>query len=196
MSKKEPSTIKLASGEEVRKDDARCEACGTVDELVSILGFCRATAEMETTQDAVLKLQKDLFLVGAEVAYQCDKGSVPCRRVSQQDVKDLVGLQVNFENFLSRCEVGGPPVGFAIPGGRDGKHPGGSSAAIIDYARTVARRCERRASSLVLEEESQALSWLNQVSKLLWVLARVEESCGAGTLELAELNGSHHRERA
>lgn len=158
-------TTRLFSGEEVPKHASRVEALGTVDETVSALGVARAAAQRIETRDAIRQVQKDLFAVGAEIATSLDALDLLSRRVDDALLADL-------EARRDRLEAVTPwPQGFVVPGANP-------ASAHIDHARAVARRLERRVTSLVDEgviANRTLLVWMNRLSDYLWLLARSEE---------------------
>ena len=154
----------LFGGARVDKDDSRVEAYGTVDELNSCIGAARTLGVSAGTDAALLRIQHDLFTVGAELA--CVPGKESTLRlelVSDADIQRLEGLIDQNEAPLEPLE------NFVLPGGCP-------SAAELHRARTVCRRAERRTlttgrSSAV---RPQVVIYLNRLSDLLFVLARYE----------------------
>jgi len=156
---------KLFSGEEVPKDAPRCRACGDVDELVSALGLVRCHVSCEEMKAVLLRIQRDLFVVGAELSTTQDHIDKLERRVDRQMVDWLVKQSETLEASTSM------PDDFVVPGGN-------VSAAHLDHARSIARRCERSIVALshpagVANEH--LLMWMNRLSDYLWLLARDEE---------------------
>ncbi len=147
----------LADGARVPKESARIEACGTVDELNSALGVLLAGEDLPTAMAAqLLDIQHDLFDLGGELAIP---GSVV---ISARQVEALEGLVESWNAEL-------PPLReFVLPGG-------GVAAANCHLARSICRRAERRCWALSRNEPlgPQALRYLNRLSDLLFVLARV-----------------------
>jgi cob(I)alamin adenosyltransferase len=147
----------LADGARVPKESARIEACGTIDELNSALGVLLASAELPAPMSAqLLEIQHDLFDLGGELAIP---GSVV---ISARQVEGLEALVASWNAEL-------PPLReFVLPGG-------GAAAANCHMARAICRRAERRCWALSRTEPlgPQALRYLNRLSDLLFVLARV-----------------------
>jgi cob(I)alamin adenosyltransferase len=156
-------TTFLFSGEEVPKDSPRTEAYGDLDELVSVLGVARCHARR--SKQAILDLQRRLFLVGTELAttpryLRLLKGRI--------DEGELAVLDQRRERLERRIRM---PKGFIIPGGTP-------AAAHLDHARAIARRLERKVTGLhrrQLVKNKHLLIWLNRLSDYLWLLARFEE---------------------
>jgi cob(I)alamin adenosyltransferase len=155
-------TTGLFGGARVRKDDARVEAYGTVDELNAGLGVARA-AGLPPELDALLgQLQEDLFVLGAELA--CVPGKEANMKMRLLDASDAARL----EQAIDAAEEGLPPLkSFVLPGGT-------AAAAALHVARTVARRAERRTLEASTEGAVRAelLIYLNRLSDLLFTLAR------------------------
>ncbi|MCC7258730.1 MAG: cob(I)yrinic acid a,c-diamide adenosyltransferase [Gammaproteobacteria bacterium] len=154
----------LGSGERVPKESPRVEACGTVDELNCALGVLIAAGVPAALGDSLAAVQHRLFDLGGELA-------VPDRRVL--DDGDVAGL----EALLDRCNDPLPPLrDFVLPGGN-------MPAAACHVARAVCRRAERRAWSLARVEavNPASLRYLNRLSDLLFVIARVLARQDGGT---------------
>lgn len=147
----------LADGTRVPKESARIETCGTVDELNSVLGVLLAATDLPAPMAVqLLEIQHDLFDLGGELAIP---GSVV---ISARQVEGLEALVVTWNAEL-------PPLReFVLPGG-------GAAAASCHLARCICRRAERRGWALSRSEPlgPQALRYLNRLSDLLFVLARV-----------------------
>lgn len=146
----------LADGSRVRKDDARIEALGEVDELNSALGVLRAR-HLDADLDAILDgVQQRLLDLGGELAVPGTATLVEA---------DVRALEAPAETLNAEL----PPLReFVLPGG----HP---DAAWGHHCRTLARRVERR---LVHLDERAAvnplsLAMINRLSDLLFIMARV-----------------------
>jgi cob(I)alamin adenosyltransferase len=150
-------TTGLGDGTRVPKDGARVEAYGTVDELNSVLGVLLAVPGLPPSVTALLTdVQHELFDLGAEL---CIPGH---RLITAAHVTRLETVLDQFNDPL-------PPLKeFILPGG-------GPAAAACHLGRTVARRAERRAWTLARIEtvNPEVLRYLNRLSDLLFVLARV-----------------------
>ena len=151
----------LAGGDRRDKADPRVEALGAVDELNAQLGLLAAQVGVERgdgeTGALLEALQRQLFELGAELA---SPGAPP--RLGPAAVRGL-------EARIDALEAGLPPLrGFVLPGGS-------VAAAQAHVARTVCRRAERRLVALAAAEPvgPHALAYLNRLSDLLFVLARV-----------------------
>ena len=160
----------LLYGVRVAKCDDRCEVYGTIDEAVSMLGLAKNFCRPEV-QDIVFSLQRDLFVIGAEIAtpeehypQMAAKGRV----ITPEMVQKLEDLIDEFEDKIDM------PREFIIPGAC-------VSSAALDVARTVVRRAERRVvafkhSGKFVNEE--ILKYLNRLADLIFTLARYEEQHG------------------
>jgi cob(I)alamin adenosyltransferase len=155
-------TTGLFGGGRVRKDDARVEAYGTIDELNSVIGVARASGLPAEIDSVLAFVQEDLFVVGAELATVAGKeDKLPMPLISAERAELL-------ERAIDRMEEGLPALtSFVIPGGA----PGG---AFLHHARTVCRRAERtvlgaaKASSI----RAEIVVYLNRLSDFLFVSAR------------------------
>jgi len=154
----------LIGGERVRKDSPRVEAYGDIDELNALLGLVRGHAKDKDIKRITLRIQNDLFIMGADLA--SPKGmQVP--RIDQQKIKNL---ENSIDEFLKELE---PLKEFIIPSGS----PGGQ---YLHLARTVSRRAERQIVKLSKEEDinENTLKYMNRLSDLLFVMARIENKRG------------------
>jgi cob(I)alamin adenosyltransferase len=150
-------TTGLGDGSRVPKDSPRVEAFGTVDELNSAIGVLLATPEVPPAIAACLtEVQHELFDLGGEL---CIPGH---RAITAEHVTRLESSLDDFNDSL-------PPLKeFILPGG-------GPAAAACHLARAIARRAERRVWALARAESvsPEVTSYLNRLSDLLFVLARV-----------------------
>ncbi|HOW27861.1 MAG TPA: cob(I)yrinic acid a,c-diamide adenosyltransferase [Elusimicrobiota bacterium] len=152
---------RLASGEQVRKSDPRIQSCGEIDELNSLLGWIHSQTDPRSkTAQALDGIQRDLFLLGAELSSSRTHPLKGRQGVTSRSVKKLEKLIEEWESPL-------PPVrGFIIPRG----HP---LAAAAHLARCVCRRAERTVSVLSTAKKVRpfSLSYLNRLSSWLFVFA-------------------------
>jgi cob(I)alamin adenosyltransferase len=150
-------TTGLGTGERVSKDSLRVEVFGTVDELNSAIGVILSFDSLDADLvDCLTRIQRQLFDLGGEM---CLPGTVA---IGADTVADL-------EKQLDTFNTDLPPLkDFVLPGG----HP---VAASCQVARAVCRRAERRTWALARDEEvnGEALKYLNRLSDLLFVIARV-----------------------
>jgi cob(I)alamin adenosyltransferase len=155
----------LLGGHRVRKDDARVETFGTVDELNAALGIVRAELAQLPQEPAGINqllgdIQHQLFDLGAELATP-PPGQSSARVVTDADVAKIEAAIDRFEADLE------PLRAFILPGGC-------TAAAHLHLARCVCRRAERRLVHLAGREpvRGEAVRFLNRLSDLLFVLAR------------------------
>jgi len=152
----------LFDGTRARKDDARVDAYGEVDELNAWLGFVRASSLDPTLDEELLALQRDLFALGAQLADPSDRLAP---RVTKAVIDDA--HIVRLEELIDRLEEELPPLRrFILAGGT-------SAGAALHVARTVCRRAERRIVALHPPIDPVLLRYVNRLSDLLFVLARV-----------------------
>lgn len=153
----------LFGGGRVRKDDARVEAYGTVDELNAVLGLAAASTEDTQIRDWLARIQAELFVLGAELATP-DPGHVK-KQVIPLDEEAVEA----WERVIDEVEAELTPLEhFILPGGD-------VTAAHLHVARTVCRRAERRLITFSREAELRpvCIAYLNRLSDLLFVLARL-----------------------
>ena len=149
-------TTGLGDGTRVAKDSARVAAYGTVDEANSAIGVLLAASLPDAIRDQLVSIQHQLFDLGGEL---CIPGHAA---IFDADIARL-------ESTLDRYNDPLPPLkDFILPGG-------GAAAAHCHVARTVCRRAERDAVALSRAEavRPEAIRYLNRLSDLLFVLARV-----------------------
>ncbi|HZQ97472.1 MAG TPA: cob(I)yrinic acid a,c-diamide adenosyltransferase [Chloroflexota bacterium] len=149
----------------VPKYHPRPEALGTLDEATAALGLARALSPSPRVQEAVRRLQRELYLLMAEVATTPDAYEKAGYRVTAEQVLALEELQAA---LAGEVEI---PNAFVIPGAT-------VSSAALDLARSVVRRAERQVAKLLHTGEignAETLRYLNRCSDLLHVLARYDE---------------------
>ncbi|MCK0112202.1 cob(I)yrinic acid a,c-diamide adenosyltransferase [Ornithinimicrobium sp. F0845] len=156
-------------GGRLGKDDALVEACGDTDEAVAVLGTARQALRDEDGDaelaDLVLRLQRELFVVGADLMTNPrarDRGTPGQSQVSPEMV-DV--LERTIDDLVARRPL--RPV-FIVPGAT-------RASAALDVARTVVRRAERHTISAAragAEVSDQVVVYLNRLSDLLFVLGR------------------------
>jgi len=152
----------LFDGTRVKKDDARVDAYGEVDELNAWLGLARAAGLDLALDDEIVRLQRDLFALGAQLADPADKIAARVTKAALGD-DDVTRL----EDAIDRLESEVPPLRrFILAGGT----PAG---ATLHLARTVCRRAERRIVALEPPVDPVLVRYVNRLSDLLFVLARV-----------------------
>lgn len=146
----------LGDGTRVGKDSARVEAYGTVDEANSTIGMIQACDLPDPVREVLTQVQHHLFDLGGELC-------IPGHEAIQD--AHVEGLEAHLDRFNEQL----PPLKeFILPGG-------GEAASRCHVARTVVRRAERAAVALARHEpvRPQPVRYLNRLSDLLFVLARV-----------------------
>jgi cob(I)alamin adenosyltransferase len=150
-------TTGLGDGSRVDKDSLRVEAYGTVDEANSAIGVVLANDSLSAPiRERLMRIQHELFELGGEL---CIPGHCA---IEKQFIDRL-------EKDLDLFNADLPPLkDFILPGG-------GCAAAACHVARSVVRRAERRVASLKKNEavRVETLKYLNRLSDLLFVIARV-----------------------
>ena len=164
----------LFGGDRVSKADLRTDAYGTTDEAVSALGLARASIGSATDRtDArlaglILRLQRELFVVGAELATHTDRRGRLTDGVSRVTGEMVTALEGEIDSLEELVEQ---PTEFVVPGET-------VLGAALDLARTTVRRAERRAVALFAAgdlPDSHVLAYLNRLADLLFVAARVAD---------------------
>ncbi|MHB1423020.1 MAG: cob(I)yrinic acid a,c-diamide adenosyltransferase [Gemmataceae bacterium] len=159
----------LGDGSRVPKDHPRVTAYGSVDELNSILGLLVSQFPQTPEIDLIRSIQNDLFDVGADLCLpqSADKKPGAHLRVRAEQAERL-------EQAIDRLNANLTPLtSFILPGGH-------GAAAWCHLARTVCRRAERDVITLARGEtiNPQIIVYLNRLSDLLFVLARVYNNNG------------------
>ncbi|HYR88318.1 MAG TPA: cob(I)yrinic acid a,c-diamide adenosyltransferase [Terriglobia bacterium] len=151
----------LIGGVRVSKADSRVEAYGTIDELISKLGFARALCRNESICAQTKSIQRELFQVGSAIATTADS------RKPEPDITDEMVDRLTDE--VHRIEaIEGLLADWSLPG----EDP---VSAVFDIARTVCRRAERLTVRLTQENtalQPNVLRYLNRLSDLLWLFGR------------------------
>jgi len=159
----------LLYGGRVGKDTSGPAAYGAVDEAVSALGLARAEQERGSELDELLvRLERELFVVGAELATAPDRRDKLEPGVSLVTEEMVAALEPVIDDVTARFD---PPQEFVLPGEN-------RVAAALDLARTVVRRAERDAVAAAHEgwlDDSQVVPYLNRLADLVYTLARWQE---------------------
>jgi len=162
----------LGSNERVAKTSPRVEAYGDVDEANAAIGVAASTGTRTGTSDIVellSSIQQDLFDVGADLCVPISGDAGGLRVTPGQTER----LEHAIDTYNARLA---PLTSFVLPGGS-------AFAAALHQARCVVRRAERRCVALIEAEPDatsrEPLRYLNRLSDLLFVLARVANDDGA-----------------
>ena len=155
----------LAGGIRVSKTHPRVECYGTIDELISQLGFARSICDDPDVRERIKALQRELYKVGSAIATPPESKKTP-----PEITASMAGT---LEAEVHRIEAEPGVLGdWSLPG----ESP---DSAALDVARTICRRCERQAVSLLeagILTNPAILAYLNRLSDVLWLWARLLES--------------------
>jgi cob(I)alamin adenosyltransferase len=148
------------------KGSARVEAIGSIDELVAAVGVARALIKDTEIKAELKHIQEDLFIVATDLAtIDFTKQAESDKIILHVSSKMVQNLEKEIKRYVKELET---PRSFIIPGT-------GISSALLHYVRSVARRAERRAVAFAKSEKvnDQILAYLNRVSSLIFILARL-----------------------
>jgi cob(I)alamin adenosyltransferase len=167
-------TTGLYGGGRVRKDHARVEAYGAVDELNAAVGLARVETLPAEIDEHLARIQNELFDLGAELATP----QPAARGVTVAGHREIAALECAIDRFESNLA---PLKTFILPAGT-------RAAAALHLARTICRRAERCVVTLAAEPSenlsTQLIVYLNRLGDLLFVLARaVNASAGQSDVE-------------
>jgi cob(I)alamin adenosyltransferase len=144
-----------ADGGRISKDDCLIHAQGDIDELNSFLGLLAAKVDDHALTELINNIQHDLFNMGAEISLS--------QPLTTAENTDYLEKQLDYYNAdLPSLKE------FILPGG-------GEAASLCHVARAVCRRAERSLVTLHNQQNtsSEILAYINRLSDLLFVLARV-----------------------
>lgn len=160
----------------VAKNDARMEALGAVDEAGAALGLARALARAPQTSDVLLQVQRDLYGLMGELA-AAPENAEKFRVIGAERVS---WLEAQVDTLSARLEI---PREFIVPGDT-------VEGALVDLARTVVRRAERRVAALYHQggfENPHLLRYLNRLSSLCFLVELAEnQAAGQSGVTLAK----------
>lgn len=144
----------------IQKDDPRIEALGAVDELNSVIGVTLSMVADVELQNALTKIQHDLFQVGADLAGSAlGKKTLP--RITSAHIEEV-------EQAIDRIEERlGTPTKFILPGGTQ-------ASALLHLCRATTRRSERELvkAKNVIDINPELMIYVNRLSDLFFMLAR------------------------
>jgi cob(I)alamin adenosyltransferase len=155
----------LGGGDRVSKAEARVEAYGAIDETNTMIGLARTLCEDEEIRTVLRGIQRELFAVGSAISTKPDSQQ-PIPEVTKAMVARLDALVERFESEPNVLRD------WSIPGEYRG-------SAALDVARAIARRAERAAVRFVSgggAVQPTVLAYLNRLSDVLWLAARVVEA--------------------
>jgi cob(I)alamin adenosyltransferase len=163
-------TTALMYGRRVRKNDARVEAYGTVDELNAALGMARALSTAPLIPAELLAIQRQLVALMGELAVAPEdqaryRATEKYPKLEERALAELDAIVARLEGEKITFD------GWATPGAN-------VAAGALDVARTVCRRAERRVVELG-DESALVIRYLNRLSDVLWLMARQAETAPA-----------------
>ena len=147
----------------VAKSDLQIETLGFLDEATSMLGMARAHSRLDSTREILLHVQRDMYRLMSSVAAAPGES----KRFTDIGAEDVTWLEEHIRQFENSIKM---PREFIVPGDT-------IPAAVIDLARTVVRRAERRVVELFQKgviQNPQLLRYLNRLSSLCFVLELCE----------------------
>ncbi|CAN5657468.1 cob(I)yrinic acid a,c-diamide adenosyltransferase [soil metagenome] len=174
--KGDDGTTGLLYGGRVAKDDARTDVYGTLDETVSCLGVARAGGLVPRVEAIVVRLQREMFVVGAQLATSAENQGKLQVGVSKVGPSMTQEAERDIDALVEEHPL---PNEFILPGETMG-------SAGLDLARSTIRRAERTAVAMDRAggvPDAEILRYLNRVSDLLFALARYEEAAGGHRAE-------------
>lgn len=158
----------LLYGGRVSKADQHCEAYGVIDESCSAIGLARALSQDDRVKEMLLELERNLFVVGAELATDPAKHAVFKRHFAPLSIEMTGHLEELIDMLQIEVQL---PRSFVLPGGS-------AASAAMDLARTTVRRAEREAVRLMETDQlsnAEILRYLNRLGDLLFIIARYED---------------------
>ncbi len=160
-------TTGLLYGGRVSKDDLVTEAYGTTDEAVAVMGLARALTTATRMAEEILALQRELFVVGADLATNPGERGRLQAGVSLVTAGMTERLETRIDELVAERSL---PEVFIVPGANP-------ASAVLDVARSTIRRAERAVVGLERADRDvnpEVRRYLNRLSDLLFVLARWE----------------------
>lgn len=152
----------LVGGKRVKKNSARLEAYGTVDELNSFIGLLSSLTDNKDVVEALQRIQNHLFVIGSALATDTSETDLKPQSVVSEDMLAWI------EHEIDETDGSLPPLrAFVLPGGT-------TASSVSHICRTVCRRAERCIISLTEETEIEPnlLRYMNRLSDYFFVLAR------------------------
>ena len=162
-------------GARVAKDDPRIDALGSLDETTSAIGLARSMATDNRVREGMVTVQRDLYQIMAELAFTPELR--PASYEFSQHRVDWLGAET--DALAARVDL---PREFILPGES-------TAGAALDVARTVARRGERQIVALSHADHQVSatiVGYLNRLSSLLFVAARIEDRAAGSELKRAK----------
>lgn len=157
-------TTALFTGQRVSKTHPRVEAYGTLDELNAALSLCVCASKSPQHRQLLESIQLQLFWFSAELASESEQPNPEQRYISSEEI---AALEAAIDNAMGRV----PPLhSFILPGRSE-------AASRLHFARTLARRAERRLVELSADIAVRhvLMRYINRLSDCLYALARAED---------------------
>lgn len=157
-------TTALFTGQRVSKTHPRVEAYGTLDELNAALSLCVCAAKNPQHRQLLENIQLQLFWFSAELASESEEPTPEQRYISSEEI---AALEAAIDTAMGRVT---PLRSFILPGRSE-------AASRLHFARTLARRAERRLVELSTEIAVRhvLMRYINRLSDCLYALARAED---------------------
>ncbi|AOL22240.1 cob(I)alamin adenosyltransferase [Erythrobacter litoralis] len=165
-------TTGLVDGSRIPKHSVRIEAIGMVDEANSAIGLAISAIADKGHRALLTRVQNDLFDLGADLATPAvDRDFAPSEMVLRMVPAQAEWIEAQIDALNERLE---PLTSFVLPGGSE-------AAARVHVARATTRAAERAMTALAGESpvNPAASAYINRLSDLLFVLARVLNEDGA-----------------
>ena len=169
-------TTGLVDGSRTAKHSARIAAIGAVDEANSAIGFAECAVQADAHRVLLTRIQNDMFDLGADLATPAEDGDfAPSEMVLRMVATQAEWLEGRIDALNEALE---PLTSFVLPGGCE-------AAARVHMARASTRAAERFMAELAGETaiNPAALAYINRLSDLLFVLARVLNDGGASDVK-------------
>ncbi len=150
------------------KADARFEAMGAVDTALSAMGLARALCANERVKEVLLQAQHDMFTVASELATDPTQYDELEKRFPVVTAKMVERLEATIDEIDKQIDL---PHSFIVPGAS-------AASGALDLARGLVRDAERRTvalNSATKLPNGEVLRYLNRLSDLLFMLARLED---------------------
>jgi cob(I)alamin adenosyltransferase len=158
-------TTGLLYGGRIPKWSPAIEANGAVDEAQAAIGVARAEVTGSALDELLLRVERDLWVLMAEVATEPEHRAKLAARDQLVTLAMVEALEARIDEVLAQTTL---PAAFVVPGAN-------RASALLDLARTVVRRAERQVMAHPPAPDSLAGRYLNRLSDLLWALARAAE---------------------
>ncbi|MEB5754866.1 two-domain cob(I)yrinic acid a,c-diamide adenosyltransferase PduO [Citrobacter cronae] len=157
-------TTALFTGQRVSKTHPRVEAYGTLDELNAALSLCVCAAKSPQHRQLLENIQLQLFWFSAELASESEQPNPEQRYISSEEI---AALETAIDTAMGRVT---PLRSFILPGRSE-------AASRLHFARTLARRAERRLVELSTDIAVRhvLIRYINRLSDCLYALARAED---------------------